>query len=281
MGPQAELALILVISAAFLHAFWNALLKGSQDRVLGMAMMTSGPGIVGLVMVWLFLPPARESWPFIIASTIIHYFYYGFLLLSYRLGDLSHVYPIARGIAPVLVAVGAFVFAGEILPPIAWLAIGMVSCGIGVLFLFNHKGVSDKRAIATALITGLTIATYSVVDGLGVRHSQNPLGYIGWLFVLKWFAVPVFFYLRRSVVFTTPAKVYLLGLAGGVISCLAYGLVIYAKGIAPLGAVSAVRESSVIIAALIGVIWFKERPWKPRILAALIVATGVILLATS
>ena len=281
MGPQAELALILVISAAFLHAFWNALVKSAGDRVLAMGMLNVGHAIVGGIMVALYLPPARESWIFLVASTFIHYFYYGFLILSYRFGDLSHVYPIARGIAPVLVALGAMVFVGEVLPPIAWIAVLLVSFGIGLLFFFNRRSVSDNRAIAAAVLTGFTIALYTIVDGLGVRHSQSPLGYIGWLFFLESFSVPVFIYLRRSVVLTTPAKIYLLGLAGGIISCLAYGLAIYAKGIAPLGAVSAVRESSVIIAALIGVIWFKERPWKPRIVAALIVATGVVLLATS
>ncbi len=257
------------------------LLKGAGDRVIAMGMMNAASGVAGLALVIYFLPPARDSWAFLAASTLIHYFYYGFLLLSYRFGDLSHVYPIARGIAPVLVASGAWAFAGEVLPPVAWLAILMISCGIGLLFFFNRSGVSDRKAIGAALLTGLMIAAYSVVDGLGVRYSQSPLGYIGWLFFLESFSVPVILYFRRKVLATTMPRVYLIGFAGGVISALAYGLAIYAKSIAPLGAVSAVRESSVIIAALIGVIWFGERPWKPRVVAALIVAGGVIVLAIS
>lgn len=110
MGSQPEFALILVLSAAFLHAIWNALMKRSSDRFIAMAMLNFGHGLPALAMVFYFLPPVRESWPFLGGSTFIHFFYYAFLLLSYRLGDLSQVYPIARGIAPVCVALGAWFF---------------------------------------------------------------------------------------------------------------------------------------------------------------------------
>lgn len=255
------------------------MMKRSADRFISMAMLNFGHGLPALFMVFYFLPPLAESWPFLIGSTLIHFFYYVFLLLSYRFGDLSQVYPIARGIAPVCVAMGAWFFAGEVLPVKSWYAILLITGGIGLLFFARSKGTANGKAVLAALATGVTIASYTVVDGMGVRASGNPMGYIAWLFLLEWpFSIGLIYY-RRNILMAIPAKVYLIGFLGGVISALAYGLAIYAKSIAPLGAVSAVRESSVIIAAMIGVIWFGERPWKLRVLAAMIVAGGVIVLA--
>ena len=281
MDQPSEFAVALVLCAAFLHALWNALIKGADDRALMLGLVNAGHGLVGIVMVLMFLPPAREAWPFIAASTFIHFFYYTFLLLAYRKGDLSQVYPIARGVAPVMVALGAQIFAGEVLPPVAWTGILLVSFGIGALFLDRRNGRINRSAVAAALLTGLTIASYSVVDGMGVRVSESPLGYIGWLFVLEAFSTAVLLGWRRRQLRVTRPRTYLAGLAGGIISALAYGLAIYAKNLTTLGTVSAIRESSVIIAALIGVIWFGERPWQLRIVSAVIVAAGVVLLATA
>ena len=281
MGPPTTFAIALVLCAAVLHAFWNAMIKGSSDRILTMGLINIGHAVPSLIIVALYLPPASESWPFLVALTGIHFFYYGFLLVSYRFGDLSHVYPIARGIAPVMVALGAQYFAGEILPPMAWAGILLVSFGIGTLFLERSGKPLHPAAIVAALLTGVTIASYSVVDGLGVRASGSPLGYIGWLFVLESIAGFGFLFYRRKLLKTTSWKRYAIGLTGGFVSGLAYGLAIYAKSLTTLGTVSAIRESSVIIAALIGIIWFGERPWQLRIVAAVIVACGVILLATA
>lgn len=279
MGSQPELVLTLVLTAAFLHAFWNALVKGAADRTLVLGLVNFGHLIFGIGLAVMFLPPARESWPFLVASTIVHFFYYGFLLLSYRLGDLSQVYPIARGISPPVVALSAWLIIGEVLSLAAWAGIFMISSGIGMLVFSGKSTTTNGKAVATALITGLTIAAYTVIDGLGVRASQSPLGYIGWLFVLECFASLYIFYIRRDVLGAVPLKVLLTGILGGMVSSMAYGLAIYAKSLASLGTVSAIRESSVIIAAMIGVIWFGERPWKIRLLSAVVVASGVVVLA--
>lgn len=280
MSGVSGFALTLILAAALLHAVWNAVIKGAGDRMLTMAMINFGHALVGIVMVILFAPPARAAWGFIALSTAIHVFYYAFLLLSYRLGDLSTAYPVARGIAPVLVALGAQAFAGETLPKVAWIGLGLVSGGI-CLLLLERRHAPAWGAVGAALLTGLAIAAYSVTDGMGVRASTAPLGYIGWLFLIESCAGLLFLWLRRSALPTVRAGQIIVGLSGGVLSALAYGLAIYAKSIAPLGAVSAIRESSVIIAALIGVFWFGERPWKFRLAAAAVVASGVVVLAAA
>ncbi|MEM7069906.1 MAG: EamA family transporter [Pseudomonadota bacterium] len=274
------LVISMVLAAAFLHAVWNAMIKGSGDRVLTMGFINLGHAVFGVPLVLLYAPPLAESWPFLIASTVIHYFYYGFLLLAYRYGDLSHVYPIARGIAPVLVAVGTWFFIGETLEFGGWLGIALVCGGIFMLFFGSSGAPAGKIAIFAALITGFTIAAYTIVDGIGVRASGSRIGYIGWLFLLEGLSVIVLLgWRRKQLVQSTPRFIF-TGIIGGVISALAYGLAIYAMSLTQFANVSAIRESSVIIAALIGVIWFGERPWKLRVVAAVVVASGVVALTT-
>lgn len=278
---MSEFALALVLSAACLHAVWNAMVKAAGDRAVVLAAVASAHAVVGLVLAVAAPLPAAESWPYIVASSLLHYAYYALLFISYRFGDLSHVYPISRGIAPVLVALGAYFLIGETLPPAALLGLGAVSLGIAMLAFQGGTVRAEPKALGAAVTTGLLIASYSVVDGIGIRLSDAPFGYIGWIFLLEF---PVVLYVmgrRVRAGAVTERNTILLGMAGGILSVLAYGLVLYAKTIAPLGAVSAVRESSVIIAALIGVLLFGERPWRTRIISAIVVAAGVTILAFS
>ena len=272
---MSAFALTLVLLAAFLHASWNAMVKANGDRAVVIGAIAFMNFAVGSVLAAGAPLPAPESWPFIVASTLIHFLYYVLIFVAYRWGDLSQVYPVSRGIAPALVALGAFLTVGETLSPSGWAGLGLVSLGILLLATGRRAAGSDPRALAAALATGLVIASYSVVDGIGVRLSQAPLGYIGWLFVFE-LPVALFVLARRRA--SLPPGVPWIGLLGGLFSATAYGVVIYAKTVAPLGAVSAVRESSVIIAALIGVFLFGERPALKRVLSGLVVAAGVVLL---
>jgi len=274
----STVALSLALGAAFLHAFWNAIVKAAGDRAVVLASISAGHTVIGLLLVTNVPLPDVASWPYILASTLIHYAYYVFLFFAYRWGDLSQVYPISRGIAPMLVALGAFVFAAETLSPTAMTAIVLISLGIAALVL-GSRNRAPREAVLAALATGVMIASYSVVDGIGVRLAGTPFGYMGWLFLLE-FPVVLFVLARRPEgVRAIPRRTMMLGFFGGICATLAYGLVIYAKTIAPLAAVSAIRESSVIVAALIGVWFFGERPWQWRIICAAVVALGVVLLA--
>ena len=270
--------LLIVLLAALLHALWNALVKTSADRAITLGLVAAGHCLPALALMPFVPMPAIEAFPYIIASTVIHWAYYYFLNVSYRFGDLSLIYPIARGTAPVMVALGAMVWADEALSLWAWIGILTVSAGIMVLAAIRH---ADKRGIGAALVTSAIIAAYSVVDGIGIRVSGTPIGYVVWLFAAE-ICVAVFVIATRfDRARNISQRALVLGLSGGVISGLAYGLALFAKTLAPIGIVSAVRETSVIFAALIGVYWLGEGPAKRRLVAASIMAIGVIILALS
>ncbi len=271
--------LALVLGAALLHAVWNALVKLAAERASVFGLLALGHVALGVVLAAASPLPAPRSWPYLAASTLIHFGYYALLNLSYRLGDLSLVYPVARGIAPVLVALGATMAAGEVLAAPVWAGIVAVSAGVVALSGGMRRGALRGGAVLPALLTGLTIAAYSLVDGLGVRLSGAPAGYIGWLFILEIFVTIFVFSSGGRRLWTTRPRTLALGLAGGLISASAYGMVIWAKALAPLGVVSALRETSVLIAALIGVTFLRERPWRRRIWAGAVVALGVALIA--
>ncbi len=273
--------LMIVLLAALLHASWNAIVKASGDRTSTFGLISLGHVIFGVILAFNVPPPAPESWPFIAASTIIHFAYYYLLNRSYRLGDLSQVYPIARGISPVLIALGAIFFAGEFLPPQAWTGIFAVTIGIFLLSSNAFKRGLSPAHIYLAPATGLTIAAYSLVDGLGARTSQATLGYIAWLFIFEFFVVAFVLLKNGQHTLSLSRKTIFTGIAGGMISALAYGLVIYAKTLSPLGIVSTLRETSVLFAAAIGIVVLGERPWKTRLAAASVVVFGVVLLATA
>ncbi len=274
-------ALALVLTAAVLHASWNAMVKGAGDRAVVLAVVSGMHALLGLALVLTVPAPAPASWPSIFASTVIHYAYYALVFQSYKLGDLSQVYPISRGMAPAIVALSAVVFIGENLTPLGWIGLGAVSFGIGLLAWQRGATQASGKAVLVAATLGLCIAAYSFADGVGVRASGSPFGYAGWLFVFE-FPVPLFVALRRMRSRThVDIKTIGLGMIGGAFAVGAYGLALYAATMAPLGAVSAVRESSVIIAALIGLVLFRERPWKGRLIAAVVVAGGVSVLAVA
>lgn len=268
--------LAIVLGAALLHALWNALVKASGDRALTLGMVAAGHCIPALALIpFVPVPGAAALW-FVLASTVIHWSYYYFLNVSYRFGDLSLIYPVARGAAPVLVALGATIWAEEYLSWKAWSGILTVCAGIMVLAVVRH---ADRRGIGAALLTSVIIAAYSVVDGIGIRVSGTPVGYVVWLFAAEIFAAVAIIGSRLDRARRISLRAVALGFSGGVLSALAYGVVLFAKTLAPIAVVSAVRETSVIFAALIGVAWFGEGPAHRRLAAACIVAAGVMVLA--
>ncbi len=252
------------------------MVKGSGDKTVMLGLIALGHVVPGVAMLALFPAPSVAAVPYIVASTVIHWGYYYFLSTAYRFGDLSFVYPIARGLTPVMIALGATVWADEHLPLTAWGGIVIVS--LGIITLVIKRGGFSGPALMAALITSLTIAAYSIVDGIGIRLSGSPFGYIAWIFSAEVcvFAFIVLRFHKRMSQLTR--RIGLIGICGGVLSGAAYGLVLYAKTFAPLGLVSALRETSVVFAAMIGVFWFHEGPGFRRVIAAIIVSIGIIVI---
>jgi len=269
----------MVLCAALLHALWNAVMKGAQDRALTSGLICVGQAAFGLVLA-LFSPfMAWDAVPWLIASIVIHWGYFYLLNVAYRLGDLSLIYPISRGLAPLLVAIGAQVWVGEVLPAYTWFGIIAISTGIAVLAAPVLRGALPVAGVMAAVGVGVIVASYTLVDGMGVRASGEPVAYIAWVFIGNVTVAMYVFPTRMARLRAMPGRTIALALLGGVISGCAYGLVLYAKTLAPLGLVSALRETSVIFAAMIGVLWFGEGPRARRLIAAGIVAIGIILIA--
>jgi drug/metabolite transporter (DMT)-like permease len=269
----------LVLTSAAMHASWNALLKGGSDRLRSVTVMAVTTSLLAGLGT-LFLPTPRfASWGCIALSAALHVAYNLLLVASYRHGDLGVSYPIARGSSPLLVAIGALVVAHERLDVLSLTGIGLISVGILGLAFESRTGL-PSRALVPALLTGVTIAAFSLADGLGARLSGHSLAYAAWLFVSYGPAMLLILILRRghSDHFRLDAPAARSAL-GGIVSMAAYAIVIWAASISPMGPVSALRETGVVFAALLGRI-FLDEPLGPRRLAACtIVALGAACLS--
>jgi len=274
--------LILVLMAAALHATWNAMVKSGGDPWLRMGTTIAVSGFIGLGFIPFVGLPDPESWPYLLASIAIHQVYFVSVCLGYHFGDLSQVYPIQRGIAPLLVAVAGFYFLGETLSLQGSLAVLLISLAILSLAFGSDWRFTGGRAVPIALFTGVLIASYTVLDGVGGRLAGNVFAYIAWLSALE--AIPftllVLWMVRRNPREANKRHV-LTGIGGGVLSFLAYGLVIWAMSLTHLTYVSALRETSVILAAWIGSRLFGEPFGRHRVVAAGLVAVGVFFLQIS
>lgn len=281
---MTPLVVAAVLLAAVTHASWNAIAHGIRDQLLAFTLVGGGGALCGLAMTAVTPLPAPDAWPFLLASAVLHIVYQVLLMQSFRLGDFGQMYPIARGTAPLVVTVLAAVFVHEVPDGWALAGVALASAGLVGVALWGIRGTGKRPhwpGIVAALATGLAIASYTTVDGLGVRASGTPLGYIGWLMFLEGVAIPVYaLATRRRQLLTELRPFALRGLAGGVLSVFAYGLVLWAQTRAPLAPIAALRESSIIVGAAIGAVFFKERFGAPRIAAAGLMVIGIGLMLT-
>jgi drug/metabolite transporter (DMT)-like permease len=269
----------VVLVAAVLHAAWNALIKHGGDPVFRLAVTTlTGTVMAAPLLPFVAVPPAA-AWPWLMGSVATHIGYYVALALAYRAGDLSIAYPVARGVAPPLVALCAFLVAGERLGAAGAAAVALI-CG-GILALVVLGGVDRERrgSLVPAFACGTTIAAYTICDGQGVRAADEALGYIAWLFFVDGFAFGLaVLWLRRARLRRDLANGLRPAVLGGVLSVTAYGLVIWAMQTTPMALVSALRETSVVLAAVIGTRLLGEPFGRRRVAAAALVAGGIVAL---
>ena len=280
MDPSTTLSLsvtLAVLAAAVTHATWNAIAHGIRDQTLAFALIGVGGTVVSIPLIIIAAMPRSASWPYLLASVAIHVFYNLLLMQCYRLGEFSQVYPLARGVSPLVVTILAAVFVHEHLALLQIVGVTVVSAGL-VFLVFGGRR-PGRGAFLAAVGTGLTIAAYTTVDGVGVRLSHSPVGYIGWLMVLESLCVPLFALVRRrEVLLKQPPRILLSGLAAGALSVLAYGLVLWAQTRGALAPIAALRETSVIFGAIIGTVIFREPFGRNRIAATVLVVAGIVLL---
>ena len=294
MDPPTTISLsvsLAVLAAAIMHATWNAVAHGIKDQTLAFALIGVGGIGVAIPLVIVTAMPRPDCWPYLLGSVAIHVFYNLLLMRCYRLGEFGQVYPLARGTSPLVVTILAATFVHEHLALAQVGGVIVLSAGLAVLVLAGRRpypagglgGVDppDKHraAFLAAVGTGLTIAAYTTVDGVGVRLSASPVGYIGWLMLLESLCVPMFALIRRrDVLLKQPRRLLLAGLAAGALSVLAYGLVLWAQTRGALAPIAALRETSVIFGAIIGTLIFREPFGRTRIAATVLVAAGIVML---
>ena len=271
-----------VLFAALLHATWNSLVKGSQDKYVGMLLIALGHVPPGVIFVFFAPLPGMDVLPWLGASLALHLGYQIFLAASYRVGDLTTVYPIARGSAPLFVTMVSLTVLDV---DLSWWQVGSVGLLIlGLLLLSYDRLGTNKRqwtVVILALVTGGFIASYSIVDGLGARKMGYALAYWGWVAIGNGALMTLWMLLFQP---TSMAKVRLSSqnlttlLLGGGASYLAYGIVTWAFTQAPIAVITALRETSVIFALLIGLIFLRERSTPMKIVACSMTVVGVICL---
>jgi drug/metabolite transporter (DMT)-like permease len=274
------LIVAIVIGAGALHATWNAIAKQVDDQLMAFAWMGVASTIGGGL--WLVFTglPYRAAIGFAIASAVIHIGYDLGLMASYRLGAFNQTYPIARGTSPLIVAVGAYFLANDRLSAPALLGVATLAVGLmSLAFSGGRLSRQDMPAIGAAVLTGLTIAAYTIVDGLGVRRAHDPWAYVALFFFLQGPAMTVAAAVRRPASAWRDFGAAKRGLLVGVLCIVAYGIVLWAQTRAPLAEVAAIRETSVVFAALIGMAAFGEHFGRRRVAAAAVIATGIVLIS--
>jgi drug/metabolite transporter (DMT)-like permease len=270
-----------VLFAAACHAGWNATIKRTLDPLATTVLISIGAALVSLAgMPFVGLPNAA-AWPWVIASVLIHLLYFAALIESYRAGDMGQVYPIARGTAPLLTALASPLLVGERVGFLAWAGILLLAGGVFLLSLRGGRDLAklNGRAVSFALLTALTICAYSLVDGIGARLAGSANAYSVALFVGIG-PVMVMYALMRSGTGVLPVMAghWKTGLAGGALQLGSYGIAIWAMTLAPIAIVAALRETSVLFGALIAVVFLKEPMRTSRIVAALMIVTGLVLI---
>ena len=271
---------LAVLFAAFLHAAWNAAVRSEADRAVGMAAVVLGQAISGLACMAFLPAPDAASWPWIVLGAALHLGYQLFLVAAYRIGDLSAVYPLARGLAPLLVAGASTAFLGADLGTAGWAGVVLISCGLASLVIVRADGrhVRPSRSTAMALGAGVFIAAYTLADGVGARISGAPVAFFGWLTVLNAAAFFAILPLWRPGALGAVPAAWRTVLGGGGASFAAYAIAVWAFTQAPIALVAALRETSILFALAIGVLVLKERLDLRRVAAACLTLLGAIAL---
>jgi drug/metabolite transporter (DMT)-like permease len=274
---------LAVILAAFLHAGWNVLIKSKADRLLSMASQQGFFALCGLALVAYAGWPSEAAYPYLLASGILHVGYNLFLVRAYKAADLSQVYPIARGTAPLVALLITGLLFAEWPTQFAVLGIGILVAGLLMTGLSGTRAkTTDPHALRYAFVTAVFIGFYSVVDGMGARVSEHVLSYIGMSFLLDGvFTLAACRVLRGRRLMRSLAPLWRVGLFGAFASAAAYGIAIWAMTVAPIASVAALRETSIVFALFLSARFLKEDFGWRRIAGGILILAGAVLLRLS
>lgn len=271
----------LVLLTACCHAIWNAYVKVSEDRLAGLVSINLVGAVSGLLIIPFVPVPDAENWMLIGLSVPVHIFYKLLLARAYRHGDLTQIYPVVRGVAPLAVWAIALLMLSERLSPEELGGMAAICSGIVLLAVERgHPARLPLKPLGLAVLAGFTIAIYTVIDGTGARHGATPFSFMAWLFFLDGtlFAA-VAHYRRGPTLWTTVRLGWQAGLASGLVAVGSYGVFVWALSRGAMGTIAALRETSVLFAALIGVVFLDERVGILRMAAAALVVSGIVLIA--
>lgn len=272
--------LIVVLLGALLHASWNLLIKARRNTRAAAAVVYVCSGMLAALALPFIPAPSQASWPYLAISAVLQFLYGVVLAAAYRTGDLSHAYPLMRGTAPLLVAIGSSVLVGERLSLPMWLGVSLMS-GALLSLIFDARGRGRASSSGLAVLNALLIAAYTMIDGVGARQSAHPVAYSLWLFLLTavpwfgWIASRPRAYPRSELRAEIPA-----GVIGGACALASYTLAVWAMTRAPIAAVAAVRESSILFGTVLGAVVLRERVTWVRALAVTLLAVGIWIIRT-
>jgi drug/metabolite transporter (DMT)-like permease len=267
----------IVLFAAAIHASWNAIVKGSADKLLTIVLVTASAATIAIVSLPWLEQPARASWPFILGSSFFQIIYYLLLARTYHIADMSQSYPLMRGTAPLLVTIfSAFgldaTLSTRMLIGVAVICVGILSMAFGA-----RRGA--RKGIVLALMNAVVIAAYTIIDGMGVRRSGAPAAYTLWMFLVIGVPLALWAVRARRASLTSYVRTnWHLGLVGGIGTVASYGLALWAMTQAPIAVVAALRETSILFGAIISGLLLKERLGPGRIIAACTIALGAAVL---
>jgi drug/metabolite transporter (DMT)-like permease len=267
----------VILSAALLHATWNAIVKAGGNKFLTTIMVTTAAAALSAALLPFLPAPAIASWPFAIASAVFQIAYFLLVARTYQIADMSQAYPLMRGTAPLIVALVSVNRLGETLSPTAWL--GVIGICIGIFSIALGSGLKDRKGVYLALLNALVIAAYTLIDGIGVRRSGTPAAYTLWVFLLTGLPLTVWVITaRRSSFLPYLHRYWRLGIAGGIGATASYGLALWAMTLAPVAVVAALRETSILFGTVIAGLVLKEPIGPGRVLSACIIAGGAAIL---
>jgi drug/metabolite transporter (DMT)-like permease len=271
---MSTVVISLALFAAIMHATWNAFLRTGADRLWSVTVMSFSSTLVAVPFA-IFHLPLPSAWPYVVASACLQVAYSVFLVAAYRNGELGQIYPIVRGSVPLLVTLGGTLLVHQY--PTVPQAIGVILIAVGIMSFSLGKGRGEITSILFGLATGIFIASYATVDAIGVRTAGSSESYVAWVLVIYGIFLPAtFVVLRGKLIVDFMAMETVKALGGGFIAMISYGIIVAAYAFGPAGPITAIRETSVVFAALIGRIFLGETLRPRRIVGCAIVAVGAI-----